>query len=353
MKRLIIFIACQGNKSYNNFMDLDKLQDILKPYPAFRQKQVQEAVFSRLLADWEQASNLPKDLKEILKKEFPLDIKAEIFVSPDKKTVKAAIELGDKQIIETVLLRHDDGRNTACVSSQVGCALNCAFCATGQLGLGRDLTADEIISQILFFNRYLRPENERVSSVVFMGMGEPLLNYDEVIKAAGQINDKNIFNIGARHISVSTVGIVPGIKKLADFPLQVNLAISLHAPNDQLRQKLMPAAKKYPLKVLLPAAADYINKTNRKLMIEYLMLKNVNDSEAQAQELARLLKTSLKKLFFVNLIAYNPTGKFRASSPEQIKKFQAVLEKEGIAAVQRYRFGLGIKGACGQLGGGR
>jgi len=200
-----------------------------------------------------------------------------------------------------------------------------------------------------WLNRLLKNEKEKITNVVFMGMGEPFLNYDEVIKAIKIINDKDRFNIGARHISISTVGIIEGIKRLADENLQVNLAISIHAPNNRLRHQLMPINQQYPLTKLLKTVADYLKKTKRQVMIEYLMFKDINDSPKQAEELARLLKKNLPGLFFVNLISYNQTEKFKPTSPEKIKKFKDILLKEGIKAVQRYHFGADIKAACGQL----
>lgn len=331
-------------------MDLTKLEDILKLQPKFRLKQINEAIFGRFIENWDQVSNLPKALRETLKKECSLEIKADISKSADNKTIKAAITLADGQITETVLMRHEE-RNTVCVSCQIGCALACDFCLTSQKGFKRNLTAQEIIEQIILFERQLKKENQKVSSVVFMGMGEPLLNLGEVIKAIRIINDKDKINIGARHISVSTVGITEGIKKLADFPLQINLAISIHAPDNELRSRLMPINQKYPLPEILEAAGEYIAKTNRKLMIEYVMLKDINDSVSQAEELAIILKKYLPHLYFVNLIAYNQTQKFQGSLPKTLKEFKITLEKAGITVTQRYKFGADIKGACGQLAG--
>lgn len=329
-------------------MNLAKLEETIKSQPKFRLKQINEAIFGQFVETWNQISNLPKDLREILKQECSLQIKAEIFKSADGQTIKAAMTLTDGEIIETVLMRHEN-RNTVCVSSQIGCALACNFCATGQLGFKRHLTAEEIIEQVLLFARMLKPENQRVSSIVFMGMGEPLLNFEAVTKAITIINDEDKFNIGARHISVSTVGITEGIKKLADFPLQINLAISVHTANNDLRSQLMPINQKYPLTEVLAAAGEYIKKTKRKLMIEYVMLKDINDSESQAKELTGILKKYLHHLYFVNLIAYNETNKFKGSLPKTIKDFKATLEKAGVTVVQRYKFGADIKGACGQL----
>jgi len=333
-------------------MNTNNLKEILRDHPAFRLKQAEEAIFKKLIANW-QESNLPGELKEVLNRECPLEINAELKESKDNKTAKALILLDDGQVIETVLLRHKDGRNTVCVSSQVGCALNCAFCATGQSGFKRNLTFGEIVEQVVYFARILKKEKQAITNIVFMGMGEPLLNYDEVITAIKIFNDKNKLNIGARKISISTVGIIEGIKKLTAEPLQVNLAISLHAPTEKLRSVLMPVNKKVPLKKLLPVVREYIKRTNRRVMIEYLMLEHVNDYPEHAKDLARLLIDNLEDLFFVDLIAYNPTGEFRPSEPKQIKEFREVLEKHGLVVVQRYRFGMDIKGACGQLAGAR
>jgi len=316
-------------------------EEILKNEPKFRLQQIKQAVFCDLIESWNEARVLPKSLQERLQKEFSLDIKAEVFESDDKQTIKILLELKDGLKIESVLMRYKD-RNTVCVSSQIGCPLNCSFCATGKLGFKRNLTSDEIVEQILFFNRYFKVQKQRVSNVVFMGMGEPFLNYENVMRAIRILNDKDGLNIGVRKISISTAGIVEGIEKLAQENIDINLAISLHAPNDELRKKLMPVAQKYSI------ADDYIKLTNRKVMFEYIMIKDVNDSEIQAEELARLMN---HKLYMVNLISYNPTGIFKASSAERIKSFKEILEKHGIEVTQRYKFGKGIKAACGQLAG--
>jgi len=322
-------------------------EEILKNEPKFRLQQIKQAVFCDLIESWNEARVLPKSLQERLQKEFSLDIKAEVFESDDKQTIKILLELKDGLKIESVLMRYKD-RNTVCVSSQIGCPLNCSFCATGKLGFKRNLTSDEIVEQILFFNRYFKVQKQRVSNVVFMGMGEPFLNYENVMRAIRILNDKDGLNIGVRKISISTAGIVEGIEKLAQENIDINLAISLHAPNDELRKKLMPVAQKYSIAEVLKAVDDYIKLTNRKVMFEYIMIKDVNDSEIQAEELARLMN---HKLYMVNLISYNPTGIFKASSAERIKSFKEILEKHGIEVTQRYKFGKGIKAACGQLAG--
>ncbi len=325
------------------------IQDILKDEPAFRIKQAYRAVYANLIESWSEASDLSLKLRELLEKECPLGMKVHEERSQDAKTIKAAIDF-DGDVIEAVLMRHKE-RNTICVSSQVGCALKCAFCATGRLGFTRNLSAHEIVDQVLFFARILKKENESVTNVVFMGMGEPFLNYDEVMKAIKILNDKDGLNIGARKISISTVGIIDGIKKLTGEHLQVNLAVSLHAPNDFLRNEIMPINKNYPVKSLLRAVGEYIKKTNRKVVIEYVMLDEVNDTEDHARELAEILKKNLGSLFCVNLIAYNATDRFKSSSKEKIKIFKEILKKSDIEVIERYRFGTDIKAACGQLAG--
>ncbi|HUV47097.1 MAG TPA: 23S rRNA (adenine(2503)-C(2))-methyltransferase RlmN [Candidatus Bathyarchaeia archaeon] len=326
-------------------MNID-LNLVCKNEPQYRISQIKTAVFKNLISDWSEAKNLPLSLRQKLEKQFPLTIKAKTFVSRNKKTIKILITLKDGLRVESVLMRHKDGRNTVCVSSQVGCSLACKFCATGKMGFKRNLEPKEIINQVLFFSRLLKKESVKVTNLVFMGMGEPFLNYKNVIAAIRILNDKDGFNLGQRKFSISTSGIIEGIKKLSREKLEVNLAISLHAPNDQLRSKLMPINRKYPLNQVFKAVDDYIQKTHRKVMFEYLMIKGVNDSKACAQELVSLMK---KKLFLVNLISYNPTGIFTPSPPKQIEKFKAILEKGGINVTRRYRFGQGIKAGCGQL----
>ena len=337
------------------------LEKVLETEPSYRLKQAKQALFRDLVTDWQKVTTLPLELRQRLDRKCPVGIAAEIIVSKDSKTTKALITLNDREKIETVLMRHGDGRNTICVSSQAGCALGCKFCHTGQMGFHRNLTASEIVSQVWVFARYLKdqfahnhssrqecgPFGHHSCRIVFMGMGEPFLNYDNVLEAVRVFNNPKGFNIGARRISVSTVGLPEGIVKLAEEGLQVNLAVSLHAPNDKLRSGLMPINDDYPIAEVLAAVDEYIRKTNRRVMIEYLMLGGINDSEKCASELANLLRG---KLCFVNLINYNPTdGGFRPSSKEQTEKFKNVLEKRGTSVTQRYRFGQGIHAACGQL----
>ncbi|MFA5052279.1 MAG: 23S rRNA (adenine(2503)-C(2))-methyltransferase RlmN [Patescibacteria group bacterium] len=332
-------------------MDFEKLKIILANQPAFRLKQAYMAIFKELRSAWSEVSTLPAGLRQELDRECPLAINAQIETTDDSRSAKAVITLADGEKIESVLMKHANGRNTVCVSSQVGCPLGCTFCATGQRGFSRNVTADEIVEQVLLFSRLLAKDDERVGSIVFMGMGEPFLNYDSVLEAIRKINDPDRLGIGARHISISTAGIVPGIERLTKEPLQVNLAVSLHAPTDELRRKIMPIGERYGIKEVLNATSNYIKKTNRRVMIEYVMLAGQNDTPDHAKKLAELLHGKLPPLFFVNVIVYNPTGFYQSSSSEAVSQFLSILEKYGITAVERFRFARGVKGACGQLAG--
>ncbi|MDD3399555.1 MAG: 23S rRNA (adenine(2503)-C(2))-methyltransferase RlmN [Candidatus Pacebacteria bacterium] len=329
-------------------MDISLLEEVLANKPGYRMKQAKKAVFSDLVESWQEVTVLPAELRNELEEKCPIRINGETVVSKDGNTVKALIFLEDGSRVESVLMRHKDGRNTVCVSCQIGCPLGCLFCATGKMGFKRNLKAGEIISQVLFFARLLKKSGDKVSNVVFMGMGEPFLNYPAVLEAIRIIKDKEGFNIGSRKISVSTVGIPEGIAKLAEDEPQVNLAVSLHAPNDELRIKLMPAGKQYTIEKVLTAVDDYIKKTNRRVMFEYLMIDGLNDSDAQAVELAGIIK---KPLYLVNLISYNPVENLKPSSSVRMNKFKDILEKKGVAVTIRHRFGREVKGACGQLAG--
>ena len=317
--------------------------------PKYRFRQAIKAVYAQFVNTWEEVSVFSKDQREQLDQECPLDIAAKAMPSGDRRTAKAAFRFGG-DIVEAVLMRHP-GRNTVCVSSQVGCAMACNFCLTGALGFKRNLSVDEIINQVLYFSRELKKENQRVANVVFMGMGEPLLNYDTVMATVRKLNDPGLFGIGARHISISTCGVVPGIKRLAKEAIQLNLSVSLSAADNAVRNTIMPINKTYPIERLLLAVRDYIKQTRRRVMIEYVLLKDINDSPAQADALIKLLGRTLKELYFVNLIRYNPTGRYQPSDRETGKIFKSILERAGVTVVERYRFGQDITAACGQLAG--
>jgi len=328
-------------------MNINNFYEILKTEPSYRLKQAQQLLFSDLINDWKQASNLPLALREKLNQECPLAIKSKVLTARDKKSFKALITLEDGARIETVLMRHKEGRDTICLSSQVGCPLGCAFCATGASGFERSLTKNEILEQAIFWARYLKTNfKAKITNVVFMGMGEPFLNYDQVMSAIRTLNEADGLGIGARHISISTSGLVDGIKRLAKEKLQVNLAVSLHSANDKIRTDLMPVNKKNPIVQLLRAVDYYIEKTNRQVMFEYMLMKGVNDSDEAAERLAAIMD---KPLYVVNLMNYNETSVFKPVDEKVFKNFEKILQKRKIKVTSRYRFGSDIEAACGQL----
>jgi 23S rRNA (adenine2503-C2)-methyltransferase len=326
-------------------MNTQILDELLAGQPNYRRKQIEKAIYGDLIDDWSQAIALPEDLRRRLNEAYPLDIKAEDSVSGGDSR-KALIILEDGMKIEAVLMMHKGDRNTVCVSSQVGCPMGCLFCATGRLGFKRNLTADEIVDQVLYFARQLKKENKRVTNVVFMGMGEPMINYDNVMAAIRTMNSPSGFNLGARRMSVSTSGVPDGIRKFAREGLEVNLALSLHAPNNELRCKLMPVSRRHSLEEVMDALKEYVELTHRKIMFEYIMIRDVTDGPEQAHELVTLLRGWLG---YVNLINYNQTELFAPSTRERIEAFKNILEDGGITVVQRYTFGQDIDGACGQL----
>jgi len=335
-------------------MNFERVKQYIKDagLPNFRIAQVQEAVFKRGISSWNEASNLPADLRAKLTQEQPiLSFKvSKIVVSRQDRTAKALLTLNDGLQIETVLLKPQDTWSV-CVSSQVGCALHCSFCSTGKMGFKRDLTQEEITDQVLMWYQYIRKEKlgERISSVVFMGMGEPLLNYLNVVKAAHDLSNPDYLNIGARHISVSTSGIADKLHKLAvDLP-QANLAISLHNADNAERSKLMPVNRKYDLDELKKALEEYIAMTGRQVFLEYSVLENVNSRPEHIRKLADWIY-SIKDnyLLHVNLIACN-LGRGEKTDERVVKNFAAGLKAMGIGVTIRKSMGNDILAACGQL----
>lgn len=311
---------------------------------SFRTKQIWEWLYIHKVTSFSDMTNLSKDLISKLNDRVSFDyIKLKTKQESDL-TNKYLFELIDGNFIETVLMRHDYGLSI-CVSSEVGCNMGCKFCESGRLKKVRNLDAYEIVEQIMLIEKDL---GEIIDSVVVMGIGEPFDNYDAIIRFIKIINNPFGLAIGARHITVSTCGLIPKIREFMMLPLQVNLAISLHAPNDELRSKIMPINKVYPLKDLIEVLKEYIAKTNRRITIEYVMLKEVNDSLECAEELSNLLRGMNA---YVNLIPYNETShiEFKKSSKDQIRSFYDYLKKKGINVTIRKEFGSLIDAACGQL----
>jgi 23S rRNA (adenine2503-C2)-methyltransferase len=320
----------------------------LKPY---RLRQLYRAATKELLAGVDSVTTLPKDLRARLNEagfSFTSVEPMTVQHSRDHQTTKGLFKLHDGNEVEAVLMEHFGDRTTVCISSQAGCAFACAFCSTGQAGFTRNLSATEIFDQALYFARDLAARGKRVTNVVFMGMGEPFHNYDAVMSAVALLNDPNGFGLGHRHITISTVGLIDRIDLFADEHLQVNLAISLHAPNDRIRSSIMPVNRKFSTDELLAACERYIAKTHRKVFFEYVMLAGVNDSAACARELAERMRG---RLYHVNLIPYNatPDGPFTGTTDDQIWKFAEILERAGIPITVRRNMGRDIAAACGQL----
>ncbi len=329
--------------------DLDRHEwaELLQGEPQYRIEQIWTGLYRQFSTPAE-LTNLPKKLRETLTEKLPPPLLvSQEQTTDDRKTIKWLFELPDGQQVETVLMRYRT-RDTVCVSSQVGCAMGCGFCATGQAGFFRQLTSGEIIEQVARASKRLKLLGgpERVSNVVFMGMGEPMANYEAVTEAITRLNSES--NIGARSFTVSTVGIVPGILKLADFPLQVNLAISLHAANNELRSELVPINKTYPIEALMDAVERYLDSTSRRVSFEWAMMESVNDSDADAEQLSELASSVDAH---VNLIPLNPTPGWptRGSSMQRVREFQEVLAENGVNATIRDTRGSDISAACGQL----
>ena len=317
----------------------------------YRIDQLYRAAAKELVADLDAITTLPKDLRVALAAGgFSLDGVEPVVVqhSRDGQTTKGLFRLHDGNEVEAVLMEHHGERNTICISSQAGCAYACTFCSTGQAGFTRNLSATEIFDQARYFAKQLAQTGRKVTNIVFMGMGEPFANYENVMGAVALLNDPNGFGLGHRHITISTVGLVDKIDRFADERTQVNLAISLHAPTDATRSTIMPVNRKFSTEDLMAAVARYIAKTNRKVFFEYVMLAGVNDTDEHARELAKLMRGSL---YHVNLIPYNstPDALLRGTDDERIWAFAKILEARGVAVTVRTPMGRDIAAACGQL----
>ena len=334
-------------------MDLEKLKIILAKncQPHYRFKQIFSAAYKDLRGSFLDITELPGDLRSRLDKELPITTVHEFKVteSRDKSTLKVVFSLEDSNKIEAVLMRFSDGRNSVCVSSQAGCSLGCLFCQTGQIGFTRNLSAYEIVDQIRYFALMLTGKNEKVTNIVFMGMGEPFLNFENVMNAIDLLNSKDGMNFGARRISISTSGIVPGIDRFIELDSQVNLAISLNATTDKKRDSIMPVNRTYNLESLFNACYRYIKKTRRKLFFEYILIKGINDADEDAVQLALMIGEN--QLYHVNLIRYNRTFcGYEPSDPSRIEYFRNVLQKKRVNVTVRESPGSDIHAACGQLG---
>jgi 23S rRNA (adenine2503-C2)-methyltransferase len=333
-------------------LSLEELAAVVEGWgqPGYRARQVWEWLYQHEAAEFAAMTTLPQTLRDCLEAGFrigSLELITEVH-STDGQTVKRLWRLPDGQMIEGVLMEYDGVRRTACISTQAGCAMGCVFCATGQMGFARHLTAGEIVEQAVQFARQLDAQGERLSNVVLMGMGEPLHNYDATLQAILRLNDEAGLNIGQRHITLSTVGLVPAIRRFADERLQVGLAISLHAATDDERSKLLPINKRWPLAKLLEAIHYYIDRTGRRVTFEWALIAGENDTVEQAQKLGQLLH-DVK--CHVNLIPLNPTDGYAGgpSDPARVETFQAVLRSYHIGSTVRVRRGIDIQAGCGQL----
>lgn len=315
--------------------------------PKFRAKQICDWVYQKGVTSFDEMSNLPKTLRQTLSEAFYF---GHLHLVTQQRaqdgTEKRLYRLPDHKLIESVLMPYADGRRTACISSQAGCAMGCSFCATGQMGFDRHLSPEEIFEQAQRFSSELQRRGERLSNIVLMGMGEPFHNYDHVITALKMMMER--LDIGARRITVSTVGLVPKIRRFAQEGLQVKLAISLHSTLDEERQAIMPVNKRYPIQELIQACHDFVNTTRRRITFEWALIQGQNDTIEEAERLAKLLKGLL---CHVNVIPLNPTTGYDGtpSDPERVARFIGILEQRGIPATIRMRRGIDIDAGCGQL----
>lgn len=331
---------------------LPKLEELMLSLDEkkYRATQLFKWIYEKRVTTFDEMTDVSKKFREVLNRDFCI-VKPKIFLKQHSQdgTIKLLLELEDGNKIETVLMRYNYG-NVACVTSEVGCNMGCAFCASGLLKKKRELKVSELVGQILVLDDLLQEEgnNERITHVVVMGTGEPFDNYDNVMGFIRILNHPHGFAIGARHITVSTCGLVPMIEKYANEGIQINLAISLHAPNDEIRNKIMPISRKYPIDELMKAVKYYEQTAGRRVTFEYILLKGINDSTDNAKELARLIKGTLA---YVNLIPYNPVNemKYQRSDEKSVHNFMDTLMKLGVNVTVRKEFGTDIDAACGQL----
>lgn len=339
--------------SKHSLLDLSttELKDLVAAWgePAYRARQIEEWLYKRYAADAFDMISLPQAIRHRLAETAQVNPLEPVLSldSSDGYTHKTLFALPDGQQIEAVLMQYDR-RQTLCISTQAGCAMACPFCATGQMGFRRNLTAGEIVAQVLFYARRLAQEDKQVTNIVFMGMGEPLANYAATWQAIRRLNDPAGFNLGARRMTISTVGLAPAMRRMSREPEQVNLAISLHAPTDDLRDVIVPVNRRYPLAMLMQAARDYLAETHRRITFEYALMDGLNDSDRQAEQLATLIEDLL---CHVNLIPLNPTpgSPWSGSPDERVYAFRDRLLAAGVPTTVRLRRGIDIAAGCGQL----
>ena len=317
--------------------------------PAYRARQLWQGLYQQFWNSPELFTNFPTSLRSQLAEKIQFKVLAPVSTlnSSDGQTVKTLFRLQDGKAIEAVLMRYEK-RNTLCISTQVGCAMGCVFCATGQMGFKRHLSSGEIVAQVMYYARLLHDEAASVTNIVVMGMGEPFHNYDNLMAAIDRLNEPEGYNFGARRFTISTVGLVPAIRRFALEKRQVNLAISLHAADDNLRTSMLPVNKRYPIDELLDACREYVAMTGRRISFEWALVNGVNDTPEQARLLARKLKGLL---CHVNAIPLNPTRGYsgQATTRERADKFKEILEQSGIPCTIRLRRGIDIQAGCGQL----
>ena len=336
-----------------NIYDLDfyEMEQKIRSWnePDFRVIQIWEGLYQQLWNKPGDFTHIPLPLRDNLAGSFVFGALTpeETLESEDGSTIKILYRLSDKHAIETVIMHYRD-RVTACISSQVGCGIGCSFCATGTMGLRRNLLRGEIVEQVINSDLILRKDGKKLSNVVFMGMGEPFQNYSKVMGAIHLLNDSRGYGMGARRFTLSTVGVIPGIRRLIKDDSQVNLALSLHAADDNLRDTLIPINSKYPISELMRVCDEYISKTRRRITIEWALIDGLNDTDEQARKLAKLISG---KLYHVNLIQLNPVEHYSGSpaTDQRTNEFQQILTRAGIATTIRLRRGVDISAGCGQL----
>jgi len=332
-------------------LDFSELTSLLVDWgePVYRANQIWQGLYRQYWNSPDQFTNIPTSLRTRLAEQLDFNVLklTTALNSSDGQTVKSLFTLNDGRSIEAVLMRYEK-RNTLCISSQAGCAMGCVFCATGQMGFKRNLSSGEIVAQVMYYARMLHSESNVVTNVVLMGMGEPFHNYDNTMAAIDRLNHPQGYAFGARRFTVSTVGLVPAIRRFAAEKRQVNLAISLHAADDALRTSMLPVNKRYPIDELLTACREYIITTGRRVTFEWALINEVNDTPEQADLLAKKLKGML---CHVNAIPLNPTQGFsgQATTRERAEKFKQILESYGIPCTIRLRRGIDIQAGCGQL----